>query len=304
MKIKGIISAMITPFNADESINYDATEKLIDFLISSGVTGLFILGTNGEAHRLSWEEKLEFSKHVIQYTNQRVPVYVGSGFNSTKETIDFAMNVEILGADALSIVSPSFVKITQEELITYYKDVAEKGTIPIILYNMPKLTGVKIEATSLKELSKIDRIIAIKDSSGSLENMKEYMSVTDSKSFSVLSGSDSLILSHLKEGGDGAVTATSNLLAPINVKIYESFQKHDLIEAERAQLDLECLRGILKLGTVPSVLKATVTAMGIDAGDARRPVLPTSGSVQESVLEVVDYYRKKLRKYEVRIEND
>ncbi|MCC0683056.1 4-hydroxy-tetrahydrodipicolinate synthase [Clostridioides sp. ZZV15-6383] len=291
MKYKGIICAMITPFDKNQNINQQATCKLIDYLIEKGIYGLFILGTNGECHVLTDDEKVEFAKIVINHTNNRVPVFVGTGGNSTREVISLSKRMETIGASALSIITPYFVTPTQEELILHYKTIVDSVNLPIMMYNMPGKTGINIEPESVCELSKIKTIIGIKDSSGKLDNMKAYIEVTKSEDFSVFSGSDSLILESLRAGAQGAVAATANFLTEIDIAIYDNFMKGNLKEAQKAQNSIEELRRILKLGTIPSVIKKTVALNGINVGNARLPVTEPTGEVLEEIKRVVENYR-------------
>lgn len=238
---------MVTPFDENQKINPLATKQLVNKLIDKGVDGLFILGTNGEFHTLSREEKLYFAKLVIDGVDKRIPVYVGTGGNSTVEVIELSKEMEALGADAISVITPYFLAPTQKELINHYKTIASSVDIPIILYNIPKNTGINLEFETVYELSKVSNISGIKDSSGNIENIKGYIEVTKGNDFSVLSGSDSLILKSLKLGAKGAIAATSNLLTEINVSIYKNFLKGNMEEAEKFQKDIDVLRGVLKL---------------------------------------------------------
>lgn len=297
MKYKGIICAMITPFDENQNINPQATCELIDYLVGKGVYGLFILGTNGECHVLTDDEKVEFAKIVVNHTNNRVPVFVGTGGNSTREVISLSKRMESIGASALSIITPYFVTPTQEELILHYKTIANSVNLPIMMYNMPGKTGINIEPESVRELAKIKNIVGIKDSSGKLDNMKAYIEVTKSEDFSIFSGSDSLILDSLKSGGQGAVAATANFLTEIDIAIYENFMKGDLEEAQKAQSSIEELRRILKLGTIPSVIKKAVVLNGINVGTARLPVTEPTGKALEEIKQVVKNYRGVLNQY-------
>lgn len=297
MKYKGIICAMITPFDENQNINPQATCELIDYLIDKGVYGLFILGTNGECHVLTDDEKVEFAKIVINHTNNRVPVFVGTGGNSTREVITLSKRMEEIGANALSIITPYFVTPTQQELILHYKSIADSVNLPIMMYNMPGKTGINIEPDSVRELSKIKNIVGIKDSSGRLDNMKAYIEATEGEDFSVFSGSDSLILDSLKAGGKGAVAATANFLTEIDIAIYENFMNGDLEKAQEAQNSIEELRRILKLGTIPSVIKKTVVLNGINVGTARLPVTEPTGESLEEIKQVVENYREMLNKH-------
>lgn len=291
MEYKGIICAMITPLDENQDINPQATRELIDYLIDKGVYGLFILGTNGECHVLTDDEKVKFAKIVIEHTNNRVPVFVGTGGNSTREVINLSKRMEEIGASALSVITPYFVAPTQQELITHYKAVASSVKLPILMYNMPGKTGINIEPESVRELAKVKNIVGIKDSGGKLENMKAYLEVTKGEDFGVFSGSDSLILDILKVGGQGAVAATANFLAEIDVAIYNNFIKGDLEAAQKAQDSIEELRRILKFGTIPSVIKQTVTLNGINVGPARLPATQPTGEKLEEIKRVVEAYK-------------
>ncbi|SHH60414.1 4-hydroxy-tetrahydrodipicolinate synthase [Clostridium intestinale] len=296
MDYKGIICAMITPLDENQDINPKATRELIDYLINKGVYGLFILGTNGECHVLTDDEKVEFAKIVIEHTNNRVPVFVGTGGNSTREVINLSKRMEAIGASALSIITPYFVPPTQKELIEHYKAVAAEVSLPIMMYNMPGKTGINIEPEAVKELAKVKNIVGIKDSGGKLDNMKAYLEVTKGEDFGVFSGSDSLILDILKVGGHGAVAATANFLAGIDVAIYNNFIKGDIEAAQKAQDSIEELRRILKFGTIPSVIKQTVVFNGINVGPARLPVSRVTGEKLDEIKRVVEDYKEKFNK--------
>lgn len=266
MEIKGIITAMVTPFDAEQNVDAAATKKLVEKLIQKGVDGIFILGTNGEFHVLSDDEKVEFAKIVIAAVDHRVPVYVGTGGNSTKQVMELSKRMEAAGADALSVITPFLVPVSQAELVAHYKRVAASVKLPIVLYNIPKNTGVNIAPESVKELAAVSNIIGIKDSSGDINNIEAYIKAGEGQDFYVLSGSDSLILKALKIGAVGAIAATSNLLTDIDVAIYQNFVKGNLEEAQKNQDAIEALRAVLKLGTVPSIIKRCVTLSGIDVG--------------------------------------
>lgn len=291
MEVKGIIAAMVTPFDENQKINEAATKQLIEKLIKDGVSGIFILGTNGEFHVLTEEEKVSFAKIVIDTVNKRVPVYVGAGGNSTSEVIALSQKMEKLGADAISMITPYFVPLTQAELIAHYKAVASSVKTPIILYNIPKMTGNNIEIETVRELAKVSNIIGVKDSSGKLENIEGYIEAAKGQDFVVLSGSDSLILKALKMGATGAIAATANLITALDVSIYENYVNGDLEAAQKAQDDIEELRAVLKLGTIPSVLKKSVELAGIPVGPARYPVAALEDEAVSKIKDMLSYYK-------------
>lgn len=290
--MKGIITAMVTPFTAEQEINEEATVALVNRLISKGVAGLFILGTNGEFHVMERAEKLSFAKIVIEVTEGRVPVYVGTGGNSTAEVIDLSREMAAMGADALSVISPYFVGLTEVELVNHYTKIADEVSIPIILYNIPKNTGINISPAAVSILSGHSNIIGIKDSSGSLDNMSHYIAAAKGQQFDVLSGSDSLILKALEIGATGAVAATSNVLTTIDVAIYTHWLAGKTAEAHAMQASIEEFRRVLTFGTLPSVLKEAISFQGIDAGLPRLPVLPLTVEQQAEVARVMANYEK------------
>jgi len=291
MEIKGIITAMVTPFDEKQEINSLATKQLVNKLIDAGVDGIFILGTNGEFHLLTNDEKIAFAKLVIKEVDKRVPVYVGTGGNSTREVIKLSKQMEVLGADVLSVITPFFLVPTQEEVIKHYKAVAESVQIPIILYNIPKNTGMNLELETVATLAKVKNIAGVKDSSGKLENIQGYIDVTKGEDFCVLVGSDSLILKALKIGAAGAIAGTANLLAELDVSIYYNFLKGDMESAHKAQEDINVLRAVLKLGTVPSILKKAVELSGIPVGPARLPVIEPNEETIKKIIKMLNYYR-------------
>lgn len=292
MELKGIITAMVTPFKADQTINEEGTVALVNRLINKGVAGLFILGTNGEFHVMNQLEKKHFAKIVIEATAGRVPVYVGTGGNSTEEVINLSKEMAAMGADALSVISPFFVGLTEAELVNHYTKIADEVSIPIILYNIPKNTGMNISPEVVSILSSHPNIIGIKDSSGSLDNMSHYIAAAKGQQFDVLSGSDSLILKALEIGATGAVAATSNVLTANDVAIYNHWLAGDLVAAQERQESIEEFRRVLKFGTLPSVLKVAISIQGIEVGLPRLPVLPIGVEQRREVVRVMASYEK------------
>lgn len=291
---EGIITPIVTPFNRDkeQSINYKATEDLINHLIEKGVNGIFILGSNGEFHVIDEEEKVEFAKKVIEIVNHRVPVFVGTGACSTKETIRLSKKMEEVGADALSVISPYFIKPSDEELYNHFKDVADSVKIPIVLYNIPKLTGGNISKEVAGRLAEVDNIKAIKDSSGELENLKGYIEAGRGKKFNVLVGSDSKISEGYSLGATGAIAGTSNVITEVLVKLDKALKANAVDEAKKLQADIDVLRDVLKLGTVPSIMKRSVELAKIaEVGPARKPVREVNQEVDEKIKEMLNYYK-------------
>ena len=290
---EGIITPIVTPFHRDEdqSINYEATEKLIDHLIDHGVNGIFILGSNGEFHVVDENEKVEFAKKVIEIVNKRVPVFVGTGCCSTRETVRLSKKMEELGADALSVITPYFLKPTNANLYAHYKAVADSVNIPIVLYNIPKATGCPLDPELVDQLADIENIKAIKDSSGELERIQAYADIAKRKDFELLIGSDSKISYAYGLGATAAVAGTSNVIVDTLVSLDRALRAGESEKAEKLQKDIDVLRGVLKLGTVPSAMKRSVELAGIaEVGPARMPVQELSKEDDEKIIEMMKYY--------------
>ena len=274
IELKGIIPPILTPMNSDESVNLDVLREQIERMIEGGVHGLFPFGTNGEGYILSEKEKIEVLEVTIDQVNGRVPVYAGTGCISTADTIRMSKKAQELGADVLSIITPSFALASQKELYNHYAEVAKHVDIPIVLYNIPALTGNKLLPETVAKLAKdVDVIMGAKDSSGDWDNLQAYINLTRDldKGFKVLSGNDSLILPCLKAGGAGGIAGCANVYPHVLASIYDLFKAGKLEEAEVAQESIASFRAIFKYGNPNTVVKKAVSMLGYPVGDCRRP---------------------------------
>lgn len=274
MELKGIITAMATPLDANYRVDQQGVKQLVDKLIEGGVNGIFILGTNGEFYSMSADEKVRYAKAAVSAADGRVPVYVGTGAINTDDVIALTKEMEQTGVEAVSVITPFLLKLTQDELFYHYDKIAANTSLPIILYNIPKSTGNNIDPKTVARLAKIKNIIGIKDSSGNIENLKAYIDLTHDDNFDVLVGSDSLILKALGMGAKGAVAATSNVLTRTDVGIYHNYLEGNLGRAQELQDSINEYRRVLKLATLPAVLKYTLNATGQHVGNPFPPVLP------------------------------
>lgn len=270
-KVKGIIAAMVTSMNPDETLNEAEIRHQVNRQIAAGADAVFCLGTNGEFYIQSEAEKLEVIRIVVDDVAGRVPVYAGTGCPGTKATIDLSLKAKALGVDVLSIISPYFAAISQKEIVEHYKAIAEAVDLPIVMYNMPARTGNNIEPATCAELAKIPNIAGIKDSSGNWENLKGYIKATEGMDFSVLSGNDSLILPALKEGGTGGITAVANIYPETMVSIYQRFLAGDIAGAEEAQNSIANIRACFKFGNPNTVTKKATNLIGNPVGPCRAP---------------------------------
>lgn len=274
VELKGIIPPILTPMNPDESINFDELRNQIERMLKGGVHGLFVFGTNGEGYILSEKEKIQVLEVTIDQVNGRVPVYAGTGCISTADTIRLSKKAQELGADVLSIITPSFAVASQKELYDHYMEVAKHVDIPIVLYNIPARTGNKLLPETVAQLAKdADVIMGVKDSSGDWNNLLAYINQTKDleKDFRVLSGNDSLILSCLEAGGAGGIAGCANVYPHVLSSIYELFKAGKMEEAKAAQDSIASFRAVFKYGNPNTVVKKAVALLGYPVGDCRRP---------------------------------
>ena len=272
-EIKGIIVPILTPMHEDETVNYEELVNQIERLIAAGVHGIFVFGTNGEGYILDEEEKAEIIRVAVKAVNGRVPVYAGTGCVSTRDTIRMSRKAKELGADVLSIITPSFAAASQEELIQHYETVANAVDMPILLYNIPVRTGNALAPATVQKLSQVANIVGAKDSSGNFDNILQYIEKTrgGDKPFTVLSGNDSLILWTLLAGGKGAIAGCANVFPHTMVSIYEKFNAGDLEGARRAQDSIRPFRDIFKFGNPNTIVKTAVKELGYPVGLCRAP---------------------------------
>ena len=274
VEIKGIIPPIVTPMNEDESINIQGLRDQVERQIAAGVHGIFPFGTNGEGYILDLKEKEEVLEAVIDQVKGRVPVYAGSGCISTRDTVYMSRRAEQLGADVLSIITPSFALASQKELYDHYCEVAKHVSIPIVLYNIPPRTGNKLLPETVAKLAKdVDVIMGAKDSSGDLDNLKAYIQQTRDigKKFAVLAGNDGNILPCLKAGGAGGVAGRANLWPRTIASIYDSFMAGDLETAQTAQEAIHAFERVFKYGNPNTIIKKGVVLLGYPVGDCRKP---------------------------------
>ena len=283
MKIHGIIPPVATPMRDNEDLDLPRLKWFLDHLIASGVHGIFILGTNSEFYALDEREKQEVIATAVAHVNKRVPVFAGSGAESTREAIRLTRMAEREGADGVSVITPYFISPNQQEILDHYRRIAEATKLRVLLYNNPSTCGgIKIDVDTVARLAHIPNIAGVKDSSGDLQNTVEYIRVVPEQ-FAVLMGRDTLIFPALVMGASGAVPATGNIAPNLLVEIYEKFRNGDLEGSKSAQLRLNPVRLALTLGTPPGGVKAALAMLGMSLGPSRAPVGPMPPDKQQKM---------------------
>jgi len=284
---KGIIPAMVTPFDKYNELDENGIRSVIDYILKGNVHGIFISGSQGEFWALTKNEKEKIFKIAVDAVDGKIPIYAGTSAESTLETIELTKMANDIGVDAASILTPYFINPDQNELLNHYIKIANKVDMPILVYSNPGRTGVKVSSTMLESLcEECENVVGIKDSSGDLTITSEYINRCGDR-ISVLAGRDSLILATLVYGGKGAIAACGNVVPGLIVKIYEDFISGDLKGALAAQSKLAPLRSAFSLGSFPVVIKEAMSMMGFSVGHCRGPISPLSDTNRKKLIEVL-----------------
>jgi 4-hydroxy-tetrahydrodipicolinate synthase len=287
MQIRGIIPPLVTPMQSNEEVDLLRLRSLIDHLIAKGVHGIFVLGTTGECYALDEREKQAIIATAVEHVNKRVPVFAGTGAETTREAIRITKIAEKEGADGVSVITPYFIMPSQQELVDHYRRMAEQTALPIVLYSNPATCGgLKIEPETVARLAESPNIRGIKDSSGDLQNFIETVRLVP-EHFGCLMGRDTLIWASLIFGGKGAVPASCNIAPDYCVAIYEAFVRGDQAAAKAAQAKLSPVRISLTLGTAPGTVKAAMNMLGMQVGPSRSPIGPLSPEKQQKLRAVL-----------------
>lgn len=289
MRINGIISAMLTPLNEDESINEAELRNQVNRQINAGVAAVFCLGTNGEFYAFDRDEKKKIIDVVVDEAKGRVPVLAGTGCVTTAETVELTKYAKEAGVSAVSIISPYFAGVSQDGLYQHFSTVANECEIPVIMYNIPARTGVNIHYETVKKLAKNPYIVGIKDSSGNFDNTLRYIEETPND-FIVLCGNDSLILWTLAAGGNGGISGVTNIFPEHMVSIYNKFVEGDFEGAKVAQDQIRCIRDCFAGYNPNSVVKRATALLGYPVGPARAPFAINDKALDDKLLNAFEKF--------------
>ncbi|NQD87804.1 4-hydroxy-tetrahydrodipicolinate synthase [Paenarthrobacter sp. CM16] len=270
-ELRGVLTALSTPFNQDETIDVATLRKIVDRSIDAGVDGVVAAGSTGEVGALSSEERLLLIKTVIEHTNGRVPVIANTGATSTAEAIRLSKAAEQLGADVLMLITPYYEPLSLEETVTYIKDVARSVTIPVMLYNIPPVTGVNLDPATVRALAEeVENILYIKDSSANWEQALQLIH-HHSDVIGTFIGWDAYLYSALAEGAAGVMAGTANVVPDEIVAVTKRIAEGDLAGArELWNAVYPVIDALLTVPFIPAV-KSGLTLTGLPAGSPRRP---------------------------------
>ena len=286
--IEGIIPAVVTPFDENEHVDEAGFRKIINYLIESGVHGLFPVGSQGEFFSLTNEEKRRLMDIAVEEARGRVFVMPNTGAITTRESIELTQYAEKAGADCVSIITPFFISPNQEELYQHIKDICQSVKIPVLCYNNPGRTGgVALTPATLARLAEeVPNFAGIKDSSGDLTQVAEMIRLCPPH-FKVIMGRDTLIYGALTYGAAGAIAATANVAPKLIVEMYQTFKDGDYERSRECQRELAPLRIAFALGSFPVVVKEALTMMGLPGGRCRRPIQPLNDEKRAQLRDVL-----------------
>lgn len=286
--------AIVTPFNEDESINYDKLDQLIDYHCNNGTDSIIICGTTGESATMSEEEHMECVKFAIERTKGRLPIIAGTGSNCTRTAIDMSKEAASYGADGLLVVTPYYNKATQEGLVGHYTAVAKEANAPIIMYSVASRTGCNIEpATAARLIKEVDNIVGIKEASGNISQVAKIMHLTDGKA-DLYSGNDDQIVPILSLGGKGVISVLSNVAPQETHDICAKFFESDVKGSLELQLKAIPLIEQLFCEVNPIPVKKAMKLMGMDCGPLRMPLTELTPQHEESLAKAMTEFGIKL----------
>ena len=284
--IRGSIVALVTPMQADGSLDLVALDRLIDWHVESGTHALVIVGTTGESATLSVQEHCDLVAHCVQVTRKRISVIAGSGSNSTEEALYFTKSARQHGADACLLVTPYYNKPSQEGLYQHFKAVAEAVDIPQILYNVPSRTACDLALETVDRLADLDNIVGIKDATGDVARGKQLIQRCGDR-LAIYSGEDAITLSLMMGGADGTISVTANVAPALMAKMCSSALSGDSQRAREIDERLGLLHRNLFLEANPSPVKWALWKMGLIKKGIRLPLVELDAKFHIQVIDAL-----------------
>ncbi len=287
--LRGIIPPVITPLLAQNELDQTGLERLVDYMTSGGVHGLFILGTTGEGPSLSYKLRYEITERVCGQVNAQLPVLVGITDTSFSESVKLAEKANSAGADAVVAAPPYYFTNNQSELAEYFSVLADESPLPLFLYNMPSHTKVNIAAKTVLKLSDHENIIGLKDSSANLVYFQKVVRLMESRSeFSLLVGPEELLMQSILSGAHGGVNGGANMFPKLYVKMYEATRSQNFEEMEKLQkIIMQVSSTIYSVGDSPGSylqgVKSALSVMGICSDKMSLPGKPHSAEEKKMI---------------------
>lgn len=277
--------ALITPFINDE-VDYNAIRNHVNFLIDNGIQSIVVNGTTAENPTLTDEEKDQILQTVIEVNDKRVPIIVGTGTNNTKKSIAASLRAKELGADAIMLITPYYLKTSQRGLIAHFEAIANATALPVVLYNVPSRTNATIEPETIERLSQNPYIVALKDATNDFDYLAEIQARVDTDSFALYSGNDDNILSYYQQGGHGVISVVANVIPKQFQQVYtEVPQRESLFQPIRALLDA------MSIDINPIPIKYLCALEGFGQYEVRLPLVTLNEQEQQSLKEAYEQFK-------------
>ena len=284
---QGSIVALVTPMNADGSLDIKSYNELLDFHIQNHSDGICVVGTTGEAATVDFDEHIYLIEQAVKFIRGRIPLIAGTGANSTKEAIYLTQAAKTAGADASLLVTPYYNKPSQRGLVEHHKAIAKAVNLPQLLYNVPSRTGVDMENITVMELSDVKNIVGIKDATGDISRIKSLKKEINSN-FSFISGDDLSFTEFLEEGGDGVISVTANVKPFEMHKITTSIKNKNLLEAKQLNSKLDLLHQAMFIESNPIPVKWMLAHMGVIQPFMRLPMVELHKDNEGFVLKALE----------------
>ena len=282
-----VVTAMLTPFDAEGALNVKGARRLAAHLVDHGSDGLVLAGTTGESPTLSHDEKIDLFENVIEEVGDRASIIAGTGTYDTKETIQLTREAAEMGVDGCLVVTPYYSKPPQNGLLAHFTAVAEAADVPIVVYDIPGRTGRRVERDTMVRLAQHDRIVAVKDAvgdAGETAALRADLDAADATDFEIYSGDDPLLFPHIAAGAVGIISVCSHLVGEAIKSIFSAADAGNVEEARREYLSLLPLfQTIMGLTASPIPVKAAVNMIGVDVGEPRLPLVPATDLERQTI---------------------
>ena len=280
--------ALITPFTKDNKINYEKLEELIEFQIANKTDAIVAAGTTAESAALNFEERMDVIKFCIERTKKRTLVIAGTGTNSTSVAVEFSKQSYEYGADIVMAVTPYYNKGNESGLIDYFTQIANSVKCPVIMYNVPSRTGVKLSLNVIKTLSEVSNIQGIKEASGDIGYVADIANIAPK--LDIYSGNDDMVTPMMALGAKGVISVTSNIIPKENHDMVMNYINGNIKEAVEAQIKYIDLIRAMFIEVNPVPIKEAMNMMGFDVGECRSPLGPLSEKNREQVRQTLNKY--------------
>lgn len=287
MRVKGVYTALVTPFDEAGEVDYDMLGDLLEKQIAAGVAGVVPMGTTGESPTMFNAEHDEVIRYTVEKVAGRVQVWAGTGSNNTRQAIRTTREAEAAGADGALVVTPYYSKPSQAGLQRYFREISEASDLPIIVYNIKGRTAVNVETETLAEIARIPNVIAVKEASGDIGQMADvidHICHRHQDPFWVVSGDDALTLPLMSIGGHGVISVVSNLVPERMVALVDSAAEGDFETARSIHFELLPLFKAAFIETNPVPIKAAMKLCGLDVGSVRSPLAPLTDASHERLV--------------------